>query len=102
MSSSTRQAVSGTPTSLFCEPTGATVGPAASNTCAIRSLVLVLPELPVTPMLTIPRARASRTMPRASQERAATESSARMCGTGASVTAMPTTPAAPAAAAAAA
>ena len=45
-----RQTVSGTPTSLLSEPTGATVGPAADSTLASRSFVLVLPEDPVMPM----------------------------------------------------
>ena len=40
----TRKTVSGTPTSEFSEPTGATVGAALDRTLASRSLVEVLPE----------------------------------------------------------
>jgi hypothetical protein len=63
----TRQTVSGTPTSLLSEPTGATVGAADARTLASRSLVLVLPEEPVMPMTVsspcaamTPRARAAK------------------------------------------
>ena len=44
---SIRLTVSGTPSSLFRLPTGATVGPAGSSTWASRSLVEVLPCEPV-------------------------------------------------------
>ncbi len=57
---STRHAVSGAPISLLNEPGGATVGPAAPSTWAMRSLVEVLPEEPVTPTTTSPRSPARR------------------------------------------
>ncbi len=56
-----RVAVSGTPISLLKEPTGATVGPASASTWASRSLVLVLPDDPVMPMVTRPPGSASAT-----------------------------------------
>ena len=40
--------VSGRPTSVLNDPAGATVGPSCSSSVAIRSLVVVLPEEPVT------------------------------------------------------
>ena len=40
--------VSGRPTSVLNDPAGATVGPRCSSRAAIRSLVEVLPEEPVT------------------------------------------------------
>ena len=49
MSSSARSTVSGRPISLLCDPAGATVAPTATSTWAMRSLVDVLPEDPVTP-----------------------------------------------------
>src|SRR5450631_2093498 len=47
-----RQMVSGTPTSELREPMLATVSPWRCSTDHNRSLVLVLPEDPVTPMTT--------------------------------------------------
>ncbi len=58
-----RVAVSGTPISLLKEPTGATVGPASASTWASRSLVLVLPDDPVMPIVTSPAGSASATRP---------------------------------------
>src|SRR5881628_3413379 len=49
VSASTRSTVSGSPTSLLNEFSGATVGPSAPNTAANRSFVEVLPDEPVTP-----------------------------------------------------
>jgi hypothetical protein len=68
--SSARRTVHGWPSSLLKEPGGATVGPIGSSTWAIRSLVEVLPDDPVTPMTVSPvfvsrstASRASRAKP---------------------------------------
>ncbi len=100
VSSSTRSAVRGTPISLFWLPSGATVFPSRSSTCAMRSLVEVLPEEPVTPNEMSPRLRASAITPRAIQLMVCTESSPRRWGMSASVSYIPTTALAPASAAA--
>ena len=49
MVASARSAVQGSPSSLLNDPGGATVDPSGARTAASRSLVEVLPELPVTP-----------------------------------------------------
>ena len=55
-----RVTVSGTPTSELSEPVLATVSPWRASTEASRSLVLVLPEDPVTPMTVRSGLRSSR------------------------------------------
>jgi hypothetical protein len=49
-----RSAVQGRPSSLLNDPGGATVAPSGASTAASRSLVEVLPELPVTPTTVVP------------------------------------------------
>ncbi len=66
-----RNAVHGWPSSLLNEPGGATVAPAGASTCAMRSLVEVLPEEPVTPTTARPLSASSVTTLVARVDRAA-------------------------------
>src|SRR5690606_9600252 len=68
---SARNAVQGWPNSLLNDPGGATVGPSGSSNCAIRSLVDVLPEEPVTPTTVRPVSDSRVTTCRASAANAA-------------------------------
>ena len=56
-----RSTVSGTPSSLLNDPAARPSAPARASTCASRSLVLVLPDEPVTPTTVQVRAAGRRT-----------------------------------------
>ena len=77
--SSARSTVSGRPSSLLNEPTGAIVGPSRSTTWAVRSLVEVLPDDPVIPMTVADGSR--RSTSRASAPRATVTSAVTITGT---------------------
>ena len=77
--SSARSTVSGRPSSLLKEPTGAMVAPSRSTTWAVRSLVEVLPDDPVIPMTVADGSR--RSTSRASAPRATVTSAVTITGT---------------------
>lgn len=72
-------AVYGWPNSLLNEPGGATVGPSRTVSWAIRSLVVVLPDEPVSPITVSPGSRS--TTARASQPIASSASATSTIGT---------------------
>ena len=70
-----RSAVSGTPSSLLYDPVAATVSPSGASSAAIRSLVLVLPDDPVTATTRRPDAVSRSVTARASRASPASTSS---------------------------
>ena len=83
MPGSVRHTVRGTPISELKDSCAATVGPSPASTCAIRSLVLVLPDEPVT-ATTVRSWPAASTTSRASSPNAVSVSSTTTCATGTS------------------